>query len=154
MLTIFNKDQKDREDSLICNDGKLLTKNDVARKKIVREFIRKNDLSSAEDYFMAGMIFHHGRSIRDSTTAVRLLKKSHEMEFPKALALYAMCLDRLLIKQGHKQKFGTQYRRKHSKSEWIILPIDSSTTDTERKKYNILPLKKLIANVKKLNSKK
>ena len=59
----------------------------------------------------------------------------------------------LLIKRGKRQKFGTQYRKKDPQSKWKILPVDSRTTDEERKIYNIAPLKELMKNIEKLNNK-
>ncbi len=150
---IFDDDQKDRHDPVIRNDGTLLTKNDKARKKIVQDIIRKNKLLSAKDYYLAAMIFHHGSGIHDSIKAVNLSEKSHKLGYKKALAFYATCLDRLLIKRGKRQKFGTQYRKKDPQSKWKILPVDSRTTDEERKIYNIAPLKELMKNIEKLNNK-
>lgn len=151
---IFNSDQKDRKNPLIRNDRILLTKNDRVRKKTVENIIHKGELSSAKDYYLVAMIFHHGYSIKDSNEAVKYSKISYELGYKKALSFYATCLDRLLIKTGKKQKFGTQYRKKDAKSKWKLLPVDPLTTDEKRKKYNISTLKKLLDNIEKLNSKK
>ena len=110
-------------------------------------------LFSAKDYYLAAMIFHHGSGIHDSIKAVNLSEKSHKLGYKKSLAFYAACLDRLLIKQGKKQKFGTQYRKKDARSKWKLLPVDSRTTDEERKIYNMAPLKELMRNIEKLNGK-
>ncbi len=150
---IFDYDQKDRFNLIIRNNSKLLTENDAERRKMVDELIHKKEFLSAKDYFFVAMIFHHGPSIKDSMKAVKFSETSHELGYKKALPFYATCLDRLLIKKGKKQKFGTQYRRKDDQSEWRLLPVDSNTTDDERKKYKIAPFKKLIRNVEKLNNK-
>lgn len=149
---IFRNDQKDRRNPTICNDAKLLTKNDKARRKAVQELILSNKLSSAKDYYLAAMIFHHSPSIQDSMKAVKLSITSHELGYKKALSFYAICLDRLLLKKGKKQKFGTQYHKKDSKSKWKLLPVDPKTTDEERKKYNIASLKELVSAMEKLNN--
>ncbi|MEI6304638.1 MAG: hypothetical protein WCP09_01310 [Candidatus Taylorbacteria bacterium] len=148
---IFNSDQKDRHDKIVCNDASLLSKCDRERKKLVCDLISKKMLVSADDYYHAAMIFHHGSSIQDSTKAVRLSKISYKLGYKKALSLYAMCLDRLLLKKSGKQKFGTQYKKKNSKSMWRLLPVDPRTSDAERKKYNIGTLKELEKHVERLN---
>ena len=150
---IFNDDQKDRHDPMIRNNGTLLTKNDKARKKIVQSIISKNKALSAKDYYLAAMIFHHGSGVHDSVKAVKLSETSYKLGYKKALSFYAICLDRLLTKQGKKQKFGTQYRKKDARSKWKLLPVDSRTTDEERKIYNMAPLKELMRNIEKLNGK-
>ena len=152
LLKIFNEDQKDRSNPVMRNDASLFIKNDRARKKIVQDMVRLNKLISAKDYYLAAMIFHHGSSIQDSVKAVKLSRASYELGYKKALSFYATCLDRLLIKRGKKQKFGTQYRKKDSKSKWKLLPVDSLTTDEERKKYDVVSLKELIDRIEKLNA--
>ena len=149
---IFNDDQKDRHDPAIRNDATLLTRNDKIRKKMLQNILREDKSLSAKDYYLATMIFHHGSSIQDSIKAVKLSETSYKLGYKKALSLYATCLDRLLLKRGKEQKFGTQYQRKDTKSKWKLLPVDSQTTDEERKKYNIAPLKELLTNVEKLNN--
>jgi len=129
----------------------LFIKNDQNRKKVVQDLINMNKLTSAKDYYLAAMIFHHGSSIQDSVKAVKLSKISYELGYKKSLLFYATCLDRLLIKRGKKQKFGTQYRKKDSKSKWKLLPLDPQTTDEERKKYGIAPLNELRDHIEKLN---
>ena len=151
LLRIFDSDQKDRHDPTIRNDATLLTKNDKERRKIVQGLIRTGKLVSAEDYYHAAMIFQHGGSILDSVKAVRFSKISHELGHEKALAFYATCLDRLLLKRGKKQKFGTQSWKKDAGSAWALSPVDPQTTDTERKQYGIAPLRKLEDRIKKLN---
>jgi len=151
LLKIFNNDQKDRRDPVVRANPALLSKNDRVRKKMVQEYIDANKLITAKDYYLAAMIFHHGPSIQDSVKAVKLSKTSYELGHKKSLLLCATCLDRLLMKKGKKQKFGTQYRKNNAKSKWKLLPVDSRTTDEERKKWGIAPLSKLIANVNKLN---
>jgi hypothetical protein len=136
---------------MVRNDASLLTKNDRERRRIVQDLIRTNKLVSAEDYYHAAMIFQHGGSILDSVKAVRFSKISHALGYKKALKFYATCLDRLLLKRGQKQKFGTQSWKKDAKSKWKLSPIDSRTTDEERKRYDIAPLKELEDRIEKLN---
>ena len=139
---IFINDQEDRKNRTILENGVLLTKRDRDRKKRVNYLISRKQLNSPKDFFMAAMIFHHNRSIEDSRKAVMLSKKSADMGYQKALSLYAVSMDRLLIRQGKKQRFATQYFKKNDASSWKLLPFDKKMSDKERKKYREIERKK------------
>ena len=53
-----------------------------------------------------------------------------ELGYEPARWLAAAAYDRWLSDAGLPQKFGTQYRSEGGR--WILLPVDSSTTDEER----------------------
>lgn len=150
---IFNEDQKDRRNPIILNSRSLFKPRDKVRKNLVRGLLLRKEIDSAKDYYMAAMIFHHGATIQDSKKAVALAKKSDDLGYKKALAFYATCLDRLLIRQGKNQKFGTQYFKKNSKSLWRLLPVDPKTSDQERKKYGLPTLDEMEKRIKELNKK-
>jgi hypothetical protein len=153
LLKIFKEDQKDRRDPLIISNVKLFITRDKIRKAFVERLVKNNEINTPKDYYMAAMIFHHGSTINDSKRAVRLAKLSADSGYRKGLSFYATCIDRLLIRQGKKQKFGTQFRKKNTKSLWRLLPFDKKTTDEERFKYGLLSLTKMKDNVEKLNKK-
>ena len=52
--------------------------------------------------------------------------------------LYAATLDRYLLSQGKKQKFGSQFIQKDD--TWELAPLDNSITDEERAKYYVPPI--------------
>lgn len=153
LQTIFKQDQKDRHDIAILTDKKLFIKRDKERKILVAEMIKNKKLKSGLDFYMAAMIFHHGPTIQDSKKAINLIKKSVDLGYKKALSFYATALDRLLVRQGKEQKFGTQYQKKSDKELWKILPYDLKTSDEERFKYNLPSLSEMKNNIDKLNSK-
>jgi len=72
-----------------------------------------------------------------------------KLGFEKAKWLYAAAQDRLLIKQGKKQKYGTQYKRKDG--IWFLYPVNKSINDRERKKYNVPTLKESFSKLEGLN---
>ena len=73
------------------------------------------------------------------------------MGYQKALSLYAVSMDRLLIRQGKKQRFATQYFKKNDASSWKLLPFDKKMSDKERKKYNVPPLAETRKMINQLN---
>lgn len=149
--TIFKQDQKDRHDKAILADKKLFIKRDKERKFLVVEMIKSKQLNSGLDFYMAAMIFHHGPTIQDSKKAISLIKTSVDLGYKKALRFYATAIDRLLIRQGKKQKFGTQYYKKNDNEPWKISPYDLKTTDEERFQYNLLSLAEMKNNIDRLN---
>lgn len=100
---------------------------------------------------MVAMIFHHGTTLADYKKAIALAKKGMALGNKRAKWLYAAAIDRLLIKQGKKQKYGTQYQIKNGK--WILYPVDPKVTDRERAQYGVIPLKEARTNVKAWNKK-
>jgi hypothetical protein len=44
--------------------------------------------------------------------------------------------------RGRKQKFGTQFQ-KNKNGQWELHPIEPATTDSERRHYNVMPLREI-----------
>lgn len=152
---LFLEDQKDHSAVKIRSyntedDWQKLTERDKRRQKALLKILSNKKIHfSGEDYFMAGIIFQHGTTIKDSKKAISLAKKGAKLGNDKAKWLFAAATDRLLIRQNKKQKFGTQFQKK--KNKWRLYPVDSRVTDRERAKYNVIPLKQSRAKVKEWN---
>lgn len=153
LLQIFKEDQKDRRDPSITCNVKLFIARDKIRKTLVEKLVNDNKICSPKDHYMAAMIFHHGSTINDSKRAVKLAKKSADMGYRKGLSFYATSIDRLLIRQGKKQKFGTQYTKKSAKSAWKLLPFNEKTSDDERLQFDLPSLSEMKKNISELNKK-
>jgi len=125
-----------------------INKNDEKRKKRVKEIIAKGGLRSAADYHHAALIFQHGDTTADYKKANELAKKGMEMGDERSKWLYAATMDRWLVSQGKPQKYGTQFR-KNKKGDWELGPIDPTTTDEERARFNVPPLSEALARFKK-----
>jgi len=152
---LFMEDQKDHSAAMIETyktkaDWDELTKRDKSRQDVALKILEENKSLTGEDYFRAAMLFQHGARVVDSKKAISLSKKGVLMGSDDAKWLYAAATDRLLVRQGKKQKFGTQYR-KMEKGKWFLLPVDPKTTDKERAEYNVVPLKQAKAKAEKWN---
>lgn len=148
---IFKEDQHDR---LYFNTTpSVISRRDRERRKKVKQFLGDGKVTTGKDYYNASMIFHHSSSIAHIKKANTLAKKSAELGYKKAKWLYAGTLDRLFIKQGKKQKFGTQYFKKSSLGKWYLYPVDLKTTNEERVSYNVLSLKEIKKMIEKMNQK-
>ena len=155
---IFLGDQKDHSGARINNYYKkgnwkdLAEKGKKRQKEILQILKNKKVVFMGQDYFMAGMIFQHGMTIEDSKKTIVLAKKGADLGNDQAKWLYAAATDRLLIRQGKKQKFGTQYTKKNNK--WRLCPVDRKITDKERVKYNVVPLKEALSKAEVWNKEK
>jgi len=152
---LFTADQKDRSDGALWEDANFrneVSKRDKVRKEEVSKYIKNDQLQTAEDYYFSAMIFQHGDSVADFKQAHQLAKTSMNMGYESAKWLYAASLDRLLLHQGRKQRYGTQYRKENN-GKWFLPPVDEIISDDERKKYNVLILSDMTKKIKKLNKK-
>lgn len=147
---LFISDQKDRKNMRFDKKSMLtLRERDEERRKELEVILRKKDKFTAEDFYMVAMLYQHGSKIEDYRKAVSFARQSMKMRFEKAKWLFAAATDRLLVNQGKKQKFGTQYLKRGRK--WYLHPVDPKTTDKERAKYNVPPLREAEAKLRKLN---
>ncbi len=139
---LFNEDQSDRKAKII--DWEKVSKRDIARQTKVSAMLDKGLIKTARDYYHAAMIFQHAIEVSGNKLAQRLAKKSADMGEENAKWLYAAATDRILLRQSKKQKYGTQYSQRciagqGDKVERVfeLYPYDETTTDEERKKYNV-----------------
>jgi hypothetical protein len=155
---IFLQDQKDHGAVKIRtyktkSDWEKLTKRDKKRQKNILDILKNKYISFiGEDYFMAGIVFQHGTTIKDSQKAINLARLGVKLNNDKAKWLYAAATDRLLMRKKKKQKFGTQYGKINGK--WKLWPVISRTTDKERSKYNVVSLKEARARAEEWNKEK
>lgn len=103
-----------------------------------RSFESEVDFSEIWNCHYAAYILIHSSSVADLSDAHEYAKKAVEMGSKVTRWLYAATLDRYLVAQGKKQKFGTQFEQ--IDGAWRLLPYDSSTTDKERKEYGVPPI--------------
>lgn len=146
---LFEEDQNDRiqlrkEKHSFKNFWKILKKNDEKRRIAIAKILsnKKNKLRGI-DYFRIGVVFQHGGTAQTTAQAKQFAQKGIALGHDKSKWLYAAATDRLLLMQNKKQKFGTQYQ-KNAEGQWKLMPVSPSTTDAERKKYNVITLQKAL----------
>jgi hypothetical protein len=128
---------------------------DDDRVQLVLEFLAKGTVQTPEDKFYAALILDHtpltscdGRVVAKSPynflLAYDLAKQSFEAGYKDAGILVAQTMDRYLSFTVGHQKYGTNrvYDQKTGKEE--LVPIDRSVPDSERAKYGVPPLEKLL----------
>lgn len=151
----FKQDQADRRNPELLNlpakeRWAYIKPRDKKRVALMRKIFAEKPKLKALDYFRAGIIFQHGGTPEATRTAVRMARYGMKTGHKKSRWLFAAATDRLLIQQGKKQKFGTQFQR-NEKGLWHLLPLNPRTTDADRQRYDVRSLRKLEKVVEKLN---
>ena len=161
LLKLFEEDQNDRKK---CKNSekfwKRLRKKDKNRREIVERILKNKKIKTGTDFYHASMVFQHGESVKDFRKAQFLAEKSINLNYEKAKWLYAATTDRLLMFQGKKQKFGTQFqfittpnkiKKNPPKQKWVLYPVDKRISDKIRTKYNVELLKKSTKRAREMN---
>jgi hypothetical protein len=138
LASMYDADQQDRPNYL---DAEVQNR-DRQRRTRAKLFYEEGLIKSPEGLYHASMIFQHGETPDDWKLANDLAKKSMDLGYEDAKWLYAASHDRLLSFTNRTQKYGTQYEVLDDGS-WILSPYDQTTTDEERARYNVPPLKQL-----------
>lgn len=147
--TLFDQDQKDRSSEKIDRDA--VSKRDRERKEKAERMIEDGILNEAEaeDYYHLAMLYQHGETTQDYLIANLLARIAMDKGEPRAPWLVAASWDRYLThyQREHRlpelQKYGTQNRLDESTGKWRMIPVDPRTSDEERAKLNVPPLKEL-----------
>jgi hypothetical protein len=143
--TLLNEDQLDRKSPALLKKTpearwKAIQKRDNSRREELETILKRHSNFRGIDYFRMGLIFQHGNTLDSIRRARDLAKQGIEKEHKKSRWLYAAATDRMLMMQGKKQKYGTQFYLDPKTNEWKLHPISKNTTDDERTQYNIKPL--------------
>lgn len=134
---LFKQDQRDRKNPNFETDWNTIAKRDLIHRKLVIAKLKRSEIRSAKEFYVAAMIFQHGTCPEQYLFANVLARTAMDRGSVPAKWLYAATLDRYLLSIGKTQKYGTQYRVVNGKS--VLLPFDQGTTDAERAKYNVPP---------------
>src|SRR5690606_18074999 len=134
---LFTEDQSDRSSSKLLKKQlrgrwKSIQRRDALRRKKIEEILKKGKVFRGVDYFRMGVMFQHGTTVESIKKAKALARKGVEMGHNKSKWLYAASIDRILMMQNKKQKYGTQLFRDRKSGEWLLHPVSENTTDEER----------------------
>src|SRR4051794_19864201 len=115
MARIFEEDQKDRANfaNFGATEKRALLKRDTPRRRRVGELLREGALKTGEDYERASFIFQHGDKLSDFVMAHVLAMTASAVEPFRATWISAATFDRLLLRAGKQQVFGTGLDDKH-----------------------------------------
>lgn len=150
LVEIYKADQADRQSQPI--DWTVVSKRDSIREVRIYELLDSNKVRTSLDYHNAAMIFQHGGDSVAYGMAVKLMKKSIELDSTANKWLLAAAIDRYLLSKGEPQIYGTQYW-KMKDQPWELRQIDTTKiTDAERIEYGVETLAQQREKVKLMNS--
>lgn len=149
---MYDADQGDRQNDKI--DWSIVSKRDSLREVRIYELLDSNKVRTSTDYNIAALIFQHGKDSIAYGMAVKLMRKSIELEPARSKWLLAAAIDRNLLSRNKPQIYGTQYWKKKDQP-FELQEIDTTKiTDAERIEYGVETLAQQREKVKRLNSKK
>jgi len=151
LIEIYKSDQADRFNHI---DWNIVSKNDSLREVRVYELLDSNKVLTSADYNNAAIVFQHGGDSIAYGMAVKLMRKSIELDSTRNKWLLAAAIDRDLLSRNKHQIYGTQYR-KMKDQPFELREIDTTKiTDAERIEYGVETLAQQREKVKRLNCKK
>ena len=108
-------------------------------------------IQTPEDHLFAARILVTSDVRTELELGRELAVKAVELGEERAYAVQAEAVDRLLLKVGLPQRYGTQYVWEPILGKWRHYAVDPLTTDEVRKAMGIAPLAELRARVDVLN---
>ncbi len=151
LIEMFERDQADRTQHI---DRDIRQKNDSIREARVYELLDSNKVRTSADYNYAALIFHHGEDSVAYKMAVKLMRKSIELDSTRNKWYLAALTDRYLLSVDKPQIYGTQYYRLEDKTV-VQEEMDSTIiTDAERIEYGVETLAEQRVKLINLNRKK
>jgi len=151
LIEIFKSDQSDRTQHI---DWNIVQKNDSLREARVYELLDSNKVHTSTDYKNAALIFHHGEDSVAYKMAVKLMKKSIELDSTSNKWFLAVLTDRYLLSINKPQIYGTHYKRLDNN---IVVREEMDSTiisDAGRIEFNVETLAEQREKIKNLNRKK
>jgi hypothetical protein len=147
-------DQADRTPGTNKIDWNVVGKRDATRRSEALQLLVAGEIRTAEDFFNAALIFQHGDSVQDTqlalalaTTATRMNPSNQDAE-----ALMAQAWDRIMVRNGKPQWYGTQFVRSKATGKWELYPTDPNVvTDAQRQAMGLPTLAEEKAHLAAIN---
>lgn len=147
-------DQADRTPGSTKIDWDVVGKHDLARQARAAEILKAGDVRTADDYFNAAVIFQHGDAVEDTELALALATTAVRMDSNNkdAKMLRVQAWDRILVKHGKPQWYGTQFLKNKASGKWEMSPTDpTAVTEAQREGMGIPTIAETMAHLDALN---
>lgn len=139
VLSLFEADQKDRQDDLLQRNPEMLQEKDKRRYEkallLFERYTKEPMLFSGEMKYQLAFLFQHGENSEDYEKAKQLALSAESEGVDGAGWLSAAAEDRYLVSLGQPQKWGTQFIQKEGVWEYVT-PLEddavSGITDSMR----------------------
>jgi hypothetical protein len=150
LAALFAADQAARRGENI--DWTVVSAQDAERRSAVISILGAGGIRTSLDYYSAAMIFQHGDTEDDIRLAHSFATIAAAMgETSAARWLQAASWDRLLLRFGQPQWYGTQYVRDDS-GRWMLYEVHpDAVTDEQRAAWSVPSLAEARARVAQMN---
>lgn len=150
LAAMFAADQAERQGENI--DWAAVSAQDAERRRTVMSILNAGGVRTALDFYNAAMIFQHGDSEDDIRLAHSFATIAASLgDTSAARWLQAASWDRLLLRFGQPQWYGTQYVR-DSSGRWTLYEVQpDAVTDEQRSAWSVPSLAEARARVAQLN---
>ncbi|MES2148190.1 MAG: hypothetical protein V4508_00215 [Pseudomonadota bacterium] len=143
LRTLKMEDQAARAGPMAGVDWAKVTREDAARRDQLAEILRRGEVRTAEDYYNAALVYQHGAQVEEIRMAysLALVSATLDPDNGKAKWLTAAAWDRILMRQGKPQWYGTQFQCPHASTTCELYVVDeTAVTDDDRKRAGVPPL--------------
>ncbi|MGF6494789.1 hypothetical protein ABIE56_002987 [Luteibacter sp. 621] len=149
-------DQADRAPGSGSIDWAVVAQRDAGRREKVMGLLRAGEIRTASDYVNAALIFQHGEAVEDTQLAFALATTASRLDPTNADArvLTAQAWDRILVKAGKPQWYGTQFSRDKTTGKWAMASTDpNAVTEAQREAMGLPTLAQTQAHLDAMNAK-
>lgn len=152
LLELYEADQADRTPGPGGIDWTVVSPRDRVREAEVLERVEAGAPKVADDWYHAAMIMQHGEGEAPIERAHAWALRAVELDPDHASArwLAAAAEDRLLMRRGVPQRYGTQYVKRDGR--WVLYEVDESVSDEERAAWNVPPLAEAQRRAEQMNA--
>lgn len=133
---LVDADQAERQQGLTADS----VKRDAARRAQLSRLLQAKRSWSLDDLLAASLIFQHGQTVDEIARAHALAKQALGLAPTSCRTQHMVAIteDRLLIRQGKMQKYGTQYSCPNGTCTRD--PVDPAVSDAQRAALCVPPL--------------
>ena len=119
----------------------------------VRKLLAEEGVGSAADRYYAALVLVQCPTEADLELAQQQALAAAEQGETRGFRVAAEALDKLLVKRGMMQRYGTQFVWEPVLRSWRLYPLDPRTSDAERKAMGVPSLEELRQQEAALNNK-
>lgn len=114
--------------------------------------VASGEVESAQDHLYAAGVLSTSDAVSDLEAALELAKQAVELGEELGRVFVAEATDKLLIREGLPQRFGTQVFLDVGTGKWALYPCDPSVSDETRRYMGVPTLMEMRQRIAQLNS--
>jgi hypothetical protein len=149
-------DQTDRSAGSNKIDWDIVGKRDANRRARATDILKAGEVRTADDYLNAAVIFQHGDAVEDTELALALATTATRIDSTNkdAKVLTAQAWDRIMVKRGKPQWYGTQFFKNKTTGRWEMSPTDPvAVTEAQREAMGVPTISDTKTHLDALNAK-